>query len=332
MISGLLVLAAAVDAARLSLAVERNAEEAGRSHVGACDGSKIRLGRYYDWSAKKLYEPSKKFNPDKSNVHCDRINGTCACGRASQLRAAARRTSTRSTGKASSRVCVIARTFVGHAETIQGTLQTLLASARAARRSVALEVHLLNTDKRPFDDHFRQKLSEEKARAAPDYEIHVRHYLDPGPFLPRLIRGHGDYGYVHTDLMLLKLRKRGGCDFTLITNGDNVFHINYLKQLLDDLNKHPDAVASAGEFWCYAQGRVVPVAWKLGGLDLSAALFRTSYLDARNETFILGELEKNRAPLKSRVRNADGHLAQRVVKDVGSKRARTIDKLLFFHF
>ena len=108
----LLVLAfAAVEAARLSFAVERNPEEANRSHVGACDGSKIRLGRYYDWSANGHYKPSKNFNPDKLNVHCDRINGTCACGRASQLRAAARRTASRASRRSrgrrlSRRACV----------------------------------------------------------------------------------------------------------------------------------------------------------------------------------------------------------------------------------
>jgi len=149
------------------------------------------------------------------------------------------------------------RTFAGHDRTLGTALQTLRASARAAGRPVALEVHLVNTDPRPLPPCLLRSVAREAARNASD-GFHLVARFDPtsasdlfarrGDDWKRRWRVGEDYGYVQTDLALLDLRKRKGCDFYHVTNGDNVYHVDFLRRHLDE--HQGGAVITGVDFFC----------------------------------------------------------------------------------
>ena len=285
---------------------------------------------------------------------CDRIGNLCACGRASEIRAAAARTVARSTSRGGRprKICAIVRTYDGHASKIQPMLETLLASVRAADRGgLVLEAQLLNTDKnRKLGQYFHSRT--DAGRSELDYSVRLTHYKDPDFWIPpeiksdKTVKLDNEYGYVATDLALLNLRKRGGCDFILVTNGDNLYHIDFVQKALYEMDSRsstktealsyaPDSAVAvvAVNYWChYHGGKVTKSQLRLGKVDLGAIIFRAAYLDAKNETFLLGAIH-NPAELKQhwRIVGADGYMANRVRSDLGDSRAKVIDETLFFH-
>ena len=159
-----------------------------------------------------------------------------------------------------------------------------------------------------------------------------------------------DYGYVQTDLALLELRKRGGCDFIHVTNGDNLYHVDFFRRHLDAMHD-PTVVATAVDFYCHHVKKFTEVAYRIGQIDLATQLFRAAYLDARNATFVTGPYERDCKNQKcdlsayfrkklanvdwqnldvdsewSRLRifNADGHFAKDISRDVGHAGRRAI--------
>ena len=186
-----------------------------------------------------------------------------------------------------------------------------------------METHFINTDRRPLGHTFTSRISRFKNES-----MHLHRYVDParwgiGPGLPLNLT---EYGYVATDLALLKLRRRGGCDYVLVeprartlvshrrqprprrsrrtsrdrprrrranrsqvTNGDNVYHVDFFRRILDEMDAPGEPVAVATDFWChlvpkeFAANRI-HAEFAIGAFDLGAGLFRASYLDAKNET------------------------------------------------
>lgn len=184
--------------------------------VGDCRGTKLR----------------------ESPAHrCRHVKSVCACGSKEALSAAAAAAREPVPGTPN-RVCAIVRTFAGHDRTLGTALQTLRASARAAGRPVAFEVHHVNTDPRPLPPCLLRSVALEAARNASDgFRLVARFdqtFARRGDDWKRRWRVGEDYGYVQTDLALLDLRKRKGCDFYHVTNGDNVYHVDFLRRHLDE--------------------------------------------------------------------------------------------------
>jgi len=225
------------------------------------------------------------------------------------------------------KVCVLVRTYDGHAAKIQAALETLLASVQA-RAGLTLEAHVLNTDPRPFSGCFQRGVQAARAKGQDGgHFLHEGHYQDPKPWW----KAGPEYGYVATDLALLKLRKRGGCDYVLVTNGDNIFHVDFFRRVLAEFDANPAAAAVAVDFWCHGQRRWKFAKFRVGDLDLSAALYKASYLDSKNATFLIGAPPPPRRWMSARAFVADGLLAERVFNDLGPQRARVVHDRLVYH-
>ena len=290
------------------------------AQVGPCANTPLRLG---------------KFSP-RGQI-CGPVLGSCACGSRVDLEAAAARIPVPGT---STRVCAVVRTYAGQAASIGTTLQTMRASARAAGRPLELEVHIVNTDPRPLPPCFRSRLSFEAKCAADGFAIHER-FDDIArasrAWHRRWCPNTTDFGYIQTDFTLLDLRWRGGCDFIHVTNGDNIYGVDFFRRHLDELiDKHPTAVVSAADFFCKTASPklarmtgglniTIHVKYAIKHVDLASMVFRTSYLDVRNATFVVNEIEERGKPLSSLgMYAADGIFAERVAQDVGEERAREI--------
>jgi hypothetical protein len=313
------------------------------------------------------------FRPNQRDPYldyiCDRIDDVCACGRAHEIRAAAARAK-KNPPKIVDRprkVCAIVRTYVGHAPTIQLTLETLLASVRTAFDNnqkgggLTLETHILNTDKRALDPAFIAKLTAvvKKTKVAkgggPDYEAHMAHYKDVRPWLPPGVKGDF-FGFIATDLLLLHLRARGGCDFILATNGDNAYHVDFFRHVLHEMDgggggssttkktKAAGALAPRASdtsiaavtvnYWCHyprvqreSKG-VTHARFERGHNDLGATVYRAAYMDAKNETFALSHTELH---VGNRIDVADGWIVRRIRLDVGDERVKAVNETLYFH-
>ena len=286
---------------------------------------------------------------------CRIVRGLCACGDPAGLDSAANLEADVAATAPSHgpRVCAVVRTYAGHAHAIGPALQTMRAAARAAGRGVRLEVHLLNTDAREIGSCFRQHVALEANRsgAADGFAVHehfdgrrrasaaswrARYGVTMEKYPPITGFKEPDYGYVQTDLTLLDLRHRGGCDFIHVTNGDNVYHVDYFRRHLDAYAAHPAAVSSAVDFWHHGRRKVVQVHYRLTLVDLAALTFRAAYLDKRNATFVVGLFERGGSipNPRGRLHSADGVLAVDVATDVGAGRAREIHGHgpLLFHF
>ena len=139
-----------------------------------------------------------------------------------------------------------------------------------------------------------------------------------------------DYGYVQTDLALLELRKRGGCDFIHVTNGDNIYHVDFFRHQLAVFNARPDVGSTAVDFFCHLLKRYQRVAFEIQEVDLGCMLVRPSAM--RNVTFVVGLFEDGKPqPSKARLFAADGFFAKKL-----ARRAPAVPihghGPLFFHF
>ena len=164
-----------------------------------------------------------------------------------------------------------------------------------------------------------------------------------------------DYGYVQTDLTLLDLRRRNGCDFYHFTNGDNVYHIDYFFLQLSEYDAMKSTVLTGVDFYSHlvAEDRArrgqpyesSPGHLRVKAIDLAAMLFKATYLDRKNMTFIVRRYERGKRLAAGRRRPgnrpqgansmvaADGALAELIARKVGKGRAREIHGhgLLVFH-
>ena len=142
-----------------------------------------------------------------------------------------------------------------------------------------------------------------------------------------------DYGYVQTDLALLELRKRGGCDFIHVTNGDNLYHVDFFRRHLDEM-RNPEVMMTAVDFYSHHRKRFMKVEFRVSGIDLATQVFRAAYLDARNATYVTGPCSGWREAYangdgqaearRKRIFNADGHFAKGISNHVGPPGRRAI--------
>ena len=84
-----------------------------------------------------------------------------------------------------------------------------------------------------------------------------------------------------------------------MTNGDNIYGVDFFRRHLDELiDKHPTAVVSAADFFCKTASPklarrtgglniTIHVKYAIKHVDLASMVFRTSYLDVQNATFVV---------------------------------------------
>ena len=223
------------------------------------------------------------------------------------------------------------------------------SAARAAGRPVELEVHLVNTDATPLGACFLRSIDIETDRTQPGFAIH-KHFDEStarrASAWKRRWRVGEDYGYVATDLGLLDLRRRKGCDYYHFTNGDNVYHVDYFFLQLSEYEAMKSTVLTGVDFYSHlvAEDRArrgQPYESSVGHLrvkaiDLAAMLFKAQYLDRKNLTFIVRRYERGKRLAAGRRRPgnrpqgagsmmaADGALAELIARKVGKGRAREI--------
>ena len=271
--------------------------------VGACD-NRLNVGRQ-----------------GSRGVKCRPTGGNCACGRPADLDAAAARAGAAHAQDAA-RICAYVRSYDGHKSVIGTMLQTMRAAARAAGTPVDLEVHLANTDWRlPLSPCFRRRVAFEAScvdqNASGSFEIHERfddrYKRAETAFRQRWGVKVQDYGYILTDLWLLEMRQRGGCDFIHVTNGDNIYHIDFFRHQLAVFNARPDVGSTAVDFSCHGLKRFQSVAFRIAKVDLGCMLVRPSAM--RNVTFVVSRFEKSKKkPSHRRLFAADGYLAEGLAK------------------
>ena len=151
---------------------------------------------------------------------------------------------------------------------------------------------------------------------------------------------------MQTDLMLLDLRRRKGCDYYHFTNGDNVYHIDYFFLHLSEYSAFKSTVLTGVDFFSHlvAEDRArrgqpyesSPAHLRVKSIDLAAMLFKAPYLDRKNLTFIVRRYERGKRLAAGRRRPgnrpqganamvaADGALAELIARKVGKGRAREI--------
>ena len=210
--------------------------------------------------------------------------------------------------------------------------------------------YLVNTDPRPLPGCLLRSVSTEAERDASDGFRIVTHFDEStarrASAWKRRWRVGEDYGYVQTDLALLDLRRRKGCDYYHFTNGDNVYHIDYFFLQLSEFDAMKSTVLTGVDFYSHlvAEDRArrgQPYESSVGHLrvksiDLAAMLFKAQYLDRKNMTFIVRRYERGRRLAAGRRRPgnrpqggnamvaADGALAELIARKVGKGRAREI--------
>ena len=81
------------------------------------------------------------------------------------------------------------------------------------------------------------------------------------------------------------MRQRGGCDFIHVTNGDNIYHVDFFRHQLAVFNARPDVGSTAVDFSCHGLKRFQRVRFKTGKVDLGCMLVRPSAM--RDMTFVL---------------------------------------------
>ena len=219
-------------------------------------------------------------------------------------------------------------------------MQTMRAAARAAGTPVALEVHLANTDRRlPLSPCFRRRVAFEAScvdqNASGSFELHERfddrYQRAETAFRRRWGATLKDYGYILTDLWLLEMRQRGGCDFIHVTNGDNIYHVDFFRHQLAVFNARPDVGSTAVDFYCHLNRNFKSVEFRIAKVDLGCMLVRPSVM--RNMTFAVRLFEDGvrKPPSKGRLFSADGFLAAEL-----ARRAPAVPihghGPLFFHF
>ncbi|CAH0372508.1 unnamed protein product [Pelagomonas calceolata] len=276
--------------------------------VGACD-NRLDVGRQ-----------------GSHGVTCRPVGGNCACGRPADLDAAAARTGAAPGGPATrnaTRICAYVRSYNGHKSVIGTMLQTMRAAVRAAGTPVDLEVHLANTDWRlPLLPCFRRRVAFEAScvdqNASGSFEIHERfddrYQRAETAFRRRWgVTVKKDYGYILTDLWLLEMRRRGGCDFIHVTNGDNIYHVDFFRHQLAVFNARPDVGSTAVDFSCHLRRNFHSVAFNYTHIDLGCMLVRPSAM--RNMTFAVRLFEDGKPqPSKRRLYAADGFLAAELAR------------------
>ena len=77
-----------------------------------------------------------------------------------------------------------------------------------------------------------------------------------------------------------------------MTNGDNLYHVDFFRRHLDEM-RNPEVVMTAVDFYSHHHKRFSAVEYKVGSIDLATQLFRASYLDARNATYVAGPYERD---------------------------------------
>ena len=225
-------------------------------------------------------------------------------------------------GEERARICAYVRSYDGHKSVIGTMLQTMRAAVRAAGTPVDLEVHLANTDWRlPLLPCFRRRVAFEAScvdqNASGSFELHERfddrYQRAETAFRRRWGATLKDYGYILTDLWLLEMRRRGGCDFIHVTNGDNVYHVDFFRHQLAVFNARPDVGSTAVDFSCHGLKRFQRVRFKTGKVDLGCMLVRPSAM--RDMTFVLDRFEHGkRQPSHLKIFAADGFLAWKLAR------------------
>ena len=87
---------------------------------------------------------------------------------------------------------------------------------------------------------------------------------------------------------------------------------------------------TAVDFYSHHRKRFMEVSFRVSGIDLATQLFRASYLDARNATYVAGPCSGWRAngpdaeARRKRIFNADGHFAKDISNHVGPPGRRAI--------
>ncbi|CAH0369288.1 unnamed protein product [Pelagomonas calceolata] len=289
-------------------------------HVGGCD-DRLNVGRQ-----------------GSRGVTCRPVGGNCACGRPADLDAAAARAGATHAQNAT-RICAYVRSYDGHKSVIGTMLQTMRAAARAAGTPVDLEVHLANTDRRlPLSPCFRRRVAFEAScvdqNASGSFEIHERfddrYQRAEAAFRRRWGVKIKVFGYILTDLWLLEMRRRGGCDFIHVTNGDNIYHVDFFRHQLAVFNARPDVGSTAVDFFCHLLKRFQRVAFRIAAIDLGCMLVRPSAM--RNVTFAVGLFEDGKPqPSQGRLHAADGFFAAELARRAPAVPIHDHGPL-FFHF
>ena len=136
--------------------------------------------------------------------------------------------------------------------------------------------------------------------------------------------------YILTDLWLLEMRRRGGCDFIHVTNGDNIYHVDFFRHQLAVFNARPDVGSTAVDFFCHLLKRFQRVAFRIAEVDLGCMLARPSAM--RNTTFAVGLFEDGKPhPSQGRLHAADGFFAAELARRAPAVPIHDHGPL-FFHF
>ena len=109
------------------------------------------------------------------------------------------------------------------------------------------------------------------------------------------------------------MRQRGGCDFIHVTNGDNIYHVDFFRHQLAVFNARPDVGSTAVDFSCHGLKRFQRVRFKTGKVDLGCMLVRPSAM--RDMTFVLDRFgQGKRQPSHLKIFAADGFLAWKLAR------------------
>ena len=103
------------------------------------------------------------------------------------------------------------------------------------------------------------------------------------------------------------------CDFIHVTNGDNIYHVDFFRHQLAVFSTRPDVGSTAVDFFCHLLKRYQRVAFGIAQIDLGCMLARPSAM--RNMTFAVGLFEDGKPqPSKRRLWAADGFFAAELAR------------------
>ena len=74
------------------------------------------------------------------------------------------------------------------------------------------------------------------------------------------------------------MRQRGGCDFIHVTNGDNIYHVDFFRHQLAVFNARPDVGSTAVDFYCHLNRNFKSVEFRIAKIDLGCMLVRPSVM------------------------------------------------------
>jgi len=249
-------------------------------------------------------------------------------------------------------ICIIARTYSGHTA---GQLLSFSSSVLRAAKQHRVRVFFAVTDMSKF-------------RVLPSIvasmnRILGRHFLYVSPrslerALMRIpvtqfnISAENDYGFIVTDLVMEDLLAEPGCEYVLVTNGDNLYTPSFFTRALAGLDTGVDAVAThfvsrynyTADVIAYQRDHLqgcgpqtpgpahefVPL-FREACLDLGASLFRKSLLQRTGARFILNDLRhKDRKDyITTRHGYRDGLFFETLVN--ASATTRILSDVLFVH-